>query len=66
MEGPYLSTVSATIQAAIAPVFLLAGVGAFLNVMVGRLARIVARARSSSSTRARPGPSMTAMSGNCG
>lgn len=45
LEGPYLSTVSATIQAAIAPVFLLAGVGAFLNVMVGRLARIVDRAR---------------------
>ena len=45
MEGPFLSTVSATIQAAIAPVFLLAGVGAFLNVMVGRLARIVDRAR---------------------
>jgi hypothetical protein len=46
MEGPYLSTVSATIQAAIAPVFLLAGIGAFLNVMVGRLARIVDRARN--------------------
>ena len=45
MEGPYLSTVSATIQAAIAPVFLLAGIGAILNVMVGRLARIVDRAR---------------------
>jgi hypothetical protein len=45
LEGPYLSTVSATIQAAIAPVFLLAGIGAFLNVMVGRLARIVDRAR---------------------
>jgi hypothetical protein len=45
MEGPYISTVSATIQAAIAPVFLLAGIGAFLNVMVGRLARIVDRAR---------------------
>lgn len=44
--GPYLSTVSATIQAAIAPVFLLAGIGAFLNVMVGRLARIVDRARN--------------------
>ncbi|MEZ0244008.1 MAG: DUF2721 domain-containing protein [Sphingomonas sp.] len=43
--GPYLSTVSATIQAAIAPVFLLAGIGAILNVMVGRLARIVDRAR---------------------
>lgn len=45
MEGPYLSTVTATIQAAIAPVFLLAGIGSFLNVMVGRLARIVDRAR---------------------
>lgn len=45
MEGPYLSTVSETIQAAIAPVFLLAGIGAFLNVIVGRLARIVDRAR---------------------
>lgn len=45
MVGPYLSTVSETIQAAIAPVFLLAGIGAILNVMVGRLARIVDRAR---------------------
>lgn len=45
MEGPYLSTVSDTIQAAITPVFLLAGIGAFLNVMVGRLARIIDRAR---------------------
>lgn len=45
MVGPYLSTVSETIQAAIAPVFLLAGIGAILNVMVGRLARIVDRSR---------------------
>src|SRR5688572_9203537 len=45
MEGPYLSTVADTIQSAIAPVFLLAGIGAILNVMVGRLARIVDRAR---------------------
>ena len=45
MESPYLSTVAATIQTAIAPVFLLAGLGAILNVMVGRLARIVDRAR---------------------
>jgi hypothetical protein len=43
--GPYLSTVADTIQSAIAPVFLLAGIGAILNVMVGRLARIVDRAR---------------------
>jgi len=41
-----LSTVADTIQTAIAPVFLLAGIGAILNVMVGRLARIVDRARA--------------------
>ena len=46
MAGPYLSTVADTIQSAIAPVFLLAGIGAILNVMVGRLARIVDRART--------------------
>lgn len=45
LPSPYLSTVADTIQAAVAPVFLLAGIGAFLNVMVGRLARIVDRAR---------------------
>ncbi len=44
-SSPFVSTVAATIQVAIAPVFLLAGIGAILNVMVGRLARIVDRAR---------------------
>ena len=43
---PHLSTVAQTIQTAIAPVFLLAGIGGILNVMVGRLARIVDRARA--------------------
>ena len=33
------------IQLTVAPVFLLAGIGAFLNVCAGRLARIVDRAR---------------------
>ena len=33
------------IQLAVAPVFLLAGVGAFLNVCAGRLSRIVDRSR---------------------
>lgn len=42
---PSLSTVSQAIQLAIAPVFLLAGIGAFLNVCVSRLARIIDRAR---------------------
>lgn len=34
-----------TIQVAVAPVFLLAGIGGFLNVMAGRLARVVDRVR---------------------
>ena len=34
------------IQLAVAPVFLLAGIGAFLNVCAGRLSRIIDRARS--------------------
>lgn len=37
--------VANTIQLAVAPIFLLAGVGAFLNVCAGRLSRIVDRAR---------------------
>ncbi|QIG78985.1 DUF2721 domain-containing protein [Stakelama tenebrarum] len=43
---PHLSTVAETIRTAVAPVFLLAGIGGILNVMVGRLARIVDRART--------------------
>ena len=47
---PTLPTSSTTqiaqiIQLAVAPVFLLAGVGAFLNVCAGRLSRIVDRSR---------------------
>lgn len=34
------------IQLSVAPVFLLAGIGAFLNVCAGRLSRIVDRARA--------------------
>ncbi len=40
-----VSQVAQIIQLAVAPVFLLAGIGAFLNVCAGRLARIVDRAR---------------------
>lgn len=40
-----VTEVAGIIQLALAPVFLLAGIGAFLNVCVGRLARIVDRAR---------------------
>jgi hypothetical protein len=38
--------VAQIIQLAVAPVFLLAGMGAFLNVCAGRLSRIVDRART--------------------
>ena len=41
-----LTHLAQIIQLAVAPVFLLAGLGAFLNVCAGRLARIVDRARS--------------------
>ena len=40
-----VTAVAQVIQLAVAPVFLLAGVGAFLNVCAMRLARIVDRAR---------------------
>ncbi len=40
-----VTTVAQIIQLAVAPVFLLAGIGAFLNVCASRLARIVDRAR---------------------
>lgn len=43
--SPGVSLVAQTIQLVIAPVFLLAGIGAFLNVTAGRLARVVDRAR---------------------
>lgn len=45
IASPEVRTVAETIQLAVAPVFLLAGLGAFLNVCAGRLARIVDRAR---------------------
>ena len=41
----HLSELSRLIQLAVAPVFLLAGVAGFLNVMTGRLGRIVDRHR---------------------
>ena len=41
-----VSTIAHLIQLAIAPVFLLAGIGAILNVLAQRLARVVDRARA--------------------
>lgn len=40
-----VSTVSHAIQLAVAPVFLLTGIGALLGVMTNRLARVIDRAR---------------------
>ena len=44
--SPDVSAIAHQIQLAIAPVFLLAGIGAILNVLAGRLARTVDRSRS--------------------
>ena len=40
-----VSTVAEIVRLAVAPVFLLSGIGAFLNVCVSRLSRIVDRSR---------------------
>lgn len=41
----HIDSIARVIQLSVAPVFLLAGVGAIMNVLVGRLVRIVDRAR---------------------
>jgi MFS family permease len=46
IQASSATQVAHIIQLAVAPIFLLAGVGAFLNVCAGRLARIIDRARS--------------------
>ena len=43
--SPTVSTIAQTIQLSLSPVFMLAGIGALLNVLAGRLARVVDRAR---------------------
>lgn len=45
MDPAPVSDIARTIQLTIAPVFLLAGIGAFLNVIAGRLNRVVDRSR---------------------
>lgn len=40
-----VSTIAETIQASLSPVFMLAGIGALLNVLAGRLSRVVDRTR---------------------
>ena len=44
---PHVSHVVQAIQLSVAPVFLLAGVGSFLNVCAARLARVIDRDRKS-------------------
>lgn len=46
MEETQIAAIAHTIQVAVAPVFLLTGVGAMLGVLSNRLARIVDRART--------------------
>lgn len=45
MLGTHLSDMAGIIQLAVAPVFLLAGIAGFLNVMAARLGRIIDRVR---------------------
>ncbi|MFN3777077.1 MULTISPECIES: DUF2721 domain-containing protein [Sphingomonas] len=42
---PAVATIAQTIQLSLAPVFLLAAIGQLLNVLAGRLARVIDRAR---------------------
>jgi len=44
--APAVTTIAQTIQLSVAPVFLLAGIGAVLNVIAGRLGRVVDRSRT--------------------
>ena len=46
MTEANIPTIAYTIQLAVAPVFLLAGIGGLLNVVAHRLARVVDRLRS--------------------
>jgi ABC-type transport system involved in cytochrome bd biosynthesis fused ATPase/permease subunit len=45
MQVNTVSTIAQTIQLSLSPVFMLAGIGALLNVLVGRMARVVDRVR---------------------
>ncbi|SEM78102.1 Protein of unknown function [Sphingomonas gellani] len=44
--APTVSTIAESIQLSLSPVFMLAGIGALLNMLVGRLSRVVDRARA--------------------
>jgi hypothetical protein len=44
--APEVLTIAQTIQLSVSPVFMLAGIGALLNVLAGRLSRVVDRSRA--------------------
>lgn len=44
--SPAVTTIAQTIQLSLSPVFMLAGIGALINVLAGRLSRVVDRARA--------------------
>ena len=68
LQIPAISTIAQTIQLSLAPVFMLAGIGQMLNVLAGRLSRVIDRARKLEELHPRidAGRSTTATSGNCG
>ena len=43
---PAVTTIAQTIQLSLSPVFMLAAIGALLNVLAGRLSRVVDRGRA--------------------
>lgn len=44
--SPEVLTIAQTIQLSLSPVFMLAGIGALLNVLAGRLSRVIDRVRT--------------------
>lgn len=46
LPTPALDTIAQAIQLSLSPVFMLAGIGALLNVLAGRLSRVVDRGRA--------------------
>jgi hypothetical protein len=60
-EVPEVSGIAHVIQLAIAPVFLLTGIGAILAVMTSRLGRIIDRARVLEAMLNAPSPKMLAV-----
>jgi len=44
--SPAVTTIAETIQASLSPVFMLAGIGGILNVLAGRLSRVIDRVRA--------------------